>query len=274
MDVAVLATDDAGHALATAGPYLASDPVQHNLILTLLHVRVVRPEPARYWIALLGGQPAGFVFQSPFHFVAAITAMPDPALVAVVDSIVDAGIALPGVGGEAAAAARFAGQWTERTKSAATPVMGQRIYEVRSVVPPRPVSGGLRQADSTDRELLVGWVEEFQAQTGEAPSEPVQVVDRRLSRGELWLWDDKGPTALVGLSEPVEGVVRIGPVYTPLGHRNRGYASSCVAEISGRALAQELRCILYTDLSNPTSNSIYRCIGYRAVAEVLRYRFS
>ncbi len=152
--------------------------------------------------------------------------------------------------------------------------MGQRIYEVRSAVPPRPVSGGLRQADSTDRELLVGWVEEFQAQTGEAPSEPVQVVDRRLSRGELWLWDDKGPTALVGLSEPVEGVVRIGPVYTPLGHRNRGYASSCVAEISGRALAQELRCILYTDLGNPTSNSIYRCIGYRAVAEVLRYRFS
>jgi len=33
------------------------------------------------------------------------------------------------------------------------------------------------------------------------------------------------------------------------------------------------RCILYTDLANPTSNSIYRRIGYRAVAEGLRYRF-
>jgi uncharacterized protein len=34
-----------------------------------------------------------------------------------------------------------------------------------------------------------------------------------------------------------------------------------------------LRCALYTDLGNPTSNSIYRRIGYRALAEVVRYRF-
>ena len=33
------------------------------------------------------------------------------------------------------------------------------------------------------------------------------------------------------------------------------------------------RCILYTDLGNPTSNSVYRRIGYRAVAEALRFRF-
>ena len=30
---------------------------------------------------------------------------------------------------------------------------------------------------------------------------------------------------------------------------------------------------LYTDLGNPTSNAIYRAIGYEAVAELLRYRF-
>jgi predicted GNAT family acetyltransferase len=33
------------------------------------------------------------------------------------------------------------------------------------------------------------------------------------------------------------------------------------------------RCILYTDLGNPISNSVYRRIGYNAVAEALRYRF-
>jgi predicted GNAT family acetyltransferase len=31
--------------------------------------------------------------------------------------------------------------------------------------------------------------------------------------------------------------------------------------------------MLYTDLANAVSNSIYRRLGYRAVAEVLRYRF-
>jgi predicted GNAT family acetyltransferase len=33
------------------------------------------------------------------------------------------------------------------------------------------------------------------------------------------------------------------------------------------------RCVLYTDLGNPTSNSMYRKISYSAVAEVTRYAF-
>jgi predicted GNAT family acetyltransferase len=33
-------------------------------------------------------------------------------------------------------------------------------------------------------------------------------------------------------------------------------------------------CILYTQLGNPTSNAIYRAIGYEPVVEVVRYRFS
>ena len=35
-----------------------------------------------------------------------------------------------------------------------------------------------------------------------------------------------------------------------------------------------LRCVLFTDLANPTSNAIYRRIGYEAVAEILGYDFS
>ena len=32
-------------------------------------------------------------------------------------------------------------------------------------------------------------------------------------------------------------------------------------------------CFLFTDVSNPTSNSIYRRIGYEPVAEVVELRF-
>ena len=75
-------------------------------------------------------------------------------------------------------------------------------------------------------------------------------------------------------SEPVEGVVRIQAVYTPPEKRNRGYAGACVADLSKRMLEERYRCILYTDLGNPTSNSVYRRVGYRAVAEALRYHFA
>jgi predicted GNAT family acetyltransferase len=47
-----------------------------------------------------------------------------------------------------------------------------------------------------------------------------------------------------------------------------------VAAVSAGVLAAGRRCILYTDLGNPTSNSVYRRIGYRAVVECLRYRFT
>jgi predicted GNAT family acetyltransferase len=274
MGTEVLWTDDPRRALETTGTFLAGDPVRHNVILTLLHRRVAHPEPARYWTVLLDGQPAGFVFQSPLNFVATLTPMPDEAVAAVVHSIVDAGVVLPGVNGEAAVAARFAGQWTESKRSSAWPVQGQRIYEVRHVVTPRAIAGQLRRAAPADRQLLIAWFRGFQAEIGEGTRDPAQVVDRELAKGVLWLWDDGGPMALAGTSEPVVGVVRISAVYTPAQHRNCGYASSCVAAVSEQVLACGFRCILYTDLGNATSNSIYRSIGYRAVTEVLRYRFA
>jgi predicted GNAT family acetyltransferase len=73
---------------------------------------------------------------------------------------------------------------------------------------------------------------------------------------------------MVGVSPPVAGVVRIGPVYTPMEHRRRGYAGSAVAAASRRALARGAeRCMLFTDLANPTSNKIYAEVGYRRVGD-------
>jgi len=73
--------------------------------------------------------------------------------------------------------------------------------------------------------------------------------------------------------KPMGGVVRLSGVYTPTEKRNCGYAAACVHALSKHMHEAGFRCVLYTDLANPTSNSIYRRIGYQAVAEVLRYRF-
>ncbi len=62
--------------------------------------------------------------------------------------------------------------------------------------------------------------------------------------------------------------IRVGLVYTPPALRGRGYASACVAATSDRALASGRRfCTLYTDLANPTSNGVYRRIGYRRIGD-------
>lgn len=74
-------------------------------------------------------------------------------------------------------------------------------------------------------------------------------------------------------SKPVEGAVRLQAVYTPAERRHSLYAGACVAALSQILLDRGYHCLLYTDLGNPSSNSIYRRVGYSAVAETLRYRF-
>lgn len=273
MGVEVRATEDPALVLDEAGDFLASDPVRHNVILTILHTRRAFPQAGRYWTANVDGDTAGVVLQSPVDFVATVTPMGSEAVRAVVDAIVESGIALPGVNGEAATAACFAGHWSERTRRAARPWQGQRIYEVENVTPVVSSSGESRRAKTEDRDLLIAWYQAFQADIGESPRDVTAVVERRLSAGHLWIWDDHGPVALAGLSDPMADVVRVGPVYTPPERRNCGYATSLVATVSRGVRCGGHRCILYTDLGNPTSNSIYRAVGYRAVAEALRYSF-
>jgi predicted GNAT family acetyltransferase len=73
---------------------------------------------------------------------------------------------------------------------------------------------------------------------------------------------------MAALNRPAAGATRVGPVYTPPDLRGRGYASAVTAAVSRAALAagaQEV--VLFTDLANPTSNAIYRRLGYEPVED-------
>jgi GNAT superfamily N-acetyltransferase len=273
MGIQVTFSDDPAWVLARARVFLASEPVLHNIILTLLHARVASPEPGRYWVAMNGEDVAGMVFQSPLHQAATLTPMQPHVVAAMVDRIVDSDVMLPGVNGDAATAACFAGQWTERSKSAAIPFQGMRLYELLEVLERPAASGRLRLAVPGDRELVVEWVRGFQIEIGEHYNEPEVLVDQWLPAGQLWIWEDGEPVSMAVAREQVDGVVRVAGVYTPRDKRKHGYAGACVADLSQLIRANGHRPILYTDLGNPTSNSIYRRIGYRAVAEAIRYRF-
>jgi RimJ/RimL family protein N-acetyltransferase len=159
----------------------------------------------------------------------------------------------------AAAWARCTGGRTRTTIQEAMHLLD----EVRE--PPRPASGALRLAGPDDRDLLVGWMEEFVQEAGLiGAAQAAAMVDSGLGREALLVWDDGLPVSMIGVNPAVAGVVRIGPVYTPPPQRRRGYAGSAVAAASRRALAAGAeRCMLFTDLSNPTSNKIYAEVGYR-----------
>lgn len=79
---------------------------------------------------------------------------------------------------------------------------------------------------------------------------------------------------MAGVTPVVAGQVRIAPVYTPAHLRGRGYAGAATAAVTRAVLASGIReVLLFTDLANPTSNSLYQRIGYRPVAEFTAYDF-
>ena len=66
----------------------------------------------------------------------------------------------------------------------------------------------------------------------------------------------------------------IGYVYTPEDHRNQGYATNCIAEVCKRSQAEGFHYLsLLADVKNPTSNSIYRKIGFKEICDYAIYDF-
>ena len=266
-----------GELLAQARPLLLRQPVRHSLVLSILERRLLDPLPGRYWVASRDRGCVGLAMQSPPHMPALLTPMPAWAAAALADGIAQSGPDdVPGVIAEAATAAAFAGQWSEATGAAVTPVEGERLYRLARLIAPPAAPGHLRLATAADAPVLLEWWRAFSAETAtEAELAAEQAVARDLLSQRLFVWEDQGPRSMCRATPAVAGVSRIAAVYTPPQWRRSGYAAAAVA-----ALCETIQRgdgalpVLYTQLANPTSNRIYRRLGFRAVAEVLRYRFS
>lgn len=183
---------------------------------------------------------------------------------------------VPGVSGQPETARAIAAAWAARSGGSTCVGMRQAMHvlgELRE--PPRPAPGSLRRADENERDLLAEWMRAFAEEAGvQGGDQAVEIVEEQLSAGRLFVWDDEAPVSMLGMAPPVSGVQRIGPVYTPPEHRRHGFATNLVAEVSRLTLAAGTeRCMLYTDLANPTSNKIYAEIGYRRVGDWEEHAF-
>jgi predicted GNAT family acetyltransferase len=180
---------------------------------------------------------------------------------------------LPGVSASRQTAHAVAAVWTRRTGGTTRCRTAMAMHSLQTVTePPRPAGGRLVLATPSRRDLALRWWNEFVVEShviDDAPAGRATRVDARIAQEQLWLWEEAGaPVSMVALNRPVAGVVRIGPVYTPVEARRRGYASSAVAAASRLALdAGAHTCMLFTDLANPTSNKIYADVGYRRVGD-------
>ena len=117
---------------------------------------------------------------------------------------------------------------------------------------------------------IVRWWRAFYAEAEPLhPDDAEQDVTARTRTARCYVWEDGGEAvSLIGARLTGDGYGWIGPVYTPPKRRRQGYAGAGVAAASRRLLdAGAPRCMLFTDLDNPTSNKIYHEVGYRRFAD-------
>jgi predicted GNAT family acetyltransferase len=268
-------------ALVACGTYLEAEPAERNVLLTLLHDRAATGIDGRYWWIVdrdsdSHGGVVGVAMQTPLDMFVGLSRMS----VAAVDALVPAGVEvaadLSGVVGEAGTAAAFAGRFATLRKVKAAPAEGQRLYRLGTLVPPVGVPGSLRQGDAAeahDVAIAEVWEAGFGRDTG--TGHEAAVTPDFLAAGQMYFWEVDGePVSTVSRHRSVAGTARISLVYTPPEHRRRGYAGACTAALARLCLGTDATsCVLFTQLSNPTSNSVYQRIGFEPIMEVVRYGF-
>ena len=263
-----------------AVPLLGAAEAENNLPLGIcaglaLSTDARSPRPYLATVDDAGG-PVTVALMTPPHKLV-LSAAPPEALEALCVDLIDGGASVPGVIGRADVAETFAFIWRQRTAATVTLERAERIYQLTSVKMPAPIAGRLRRAGQADLPLVQEWAHALVVETGSSDDAAgiADVVERAVRTERLYVWDDAGPVAMAASAGPTPNGVRVTLVYTPPRWRGRGYASACVAALSASLLESGRKfCFLFTDLANPTSNSIYMKLGYAPVCDVREYRFA
>lgn len=194
------------------------------------------------------------------------------SLTAIFKHVQERGIEVPKIHGPLESCDTLQALFTQHTGAKPEVEMELMLFRLDEVEIDPPVAGTMRKAAAPDAELVLNWSHRFEVDAGLTPATGHPGVRSvALEEGRVFLWMvDGAPVAMAASARDTPHGVSVNGVFTPRELRGRGYATSLVSAVS-QALLDSGKdfCCLYTDLTNPTSNSIYRKIGYK---EIGRYR--
>jgi uncharacterized protein len=273
---------DADSFLADAGGFLLTREAEHNLILGLSGRLRVDPrvygEAPYFAVAREGGAVVAATVRTPPHNLILSEVDDEAALEPLAEDANDVFESLTGVIGPKAPVARMAEIWEARSGQIAHLTLCQRSYRAEEALEPEGVPGTMRPYGERDREQVLAWMDAFvdEALPEAPPEDSGRWLDRRAADPDsgIMVWEDGEPASMGGYGGLTPNGIRVGPIYTPPELRRRGYASALTAAMTRMLIDGGRRfCFLFTDLANPTSNSIYQRIGYRPVTDVDQWSF-
>ena len=281
MEVKLKRYDEAAAFLATVGEDLYSRASVNNLMLGICERLVkdpqayddplfiaVRDQPGDLLLAAVMTPPHNLILAEGVDF--------QLGLIPFINYLWENKIHIPGVLGPVQSAEAFFKRWKNVAGLEGEVEMYQRIYELRHVHLPKLPSGHFRVARLEDAQRITEWVQAFNVEAlGKDQPPKLDWAEKVIREGRVFLWEDGGqPVAMAMPCRPLQHSITVSAVYTPPEHRQQGYATALVARLSQHLLDMGNEFInLFTDLENPTSNSIYQKIGYHPVIDFRSYKF-
>jgi uncharacterized protein len=186
---------------------------------------------------------------------------------------------IPGVNGEKEITDMFNHKWCKKANVGIKHSLGLQVYKLEQVTNLHLSPGRLRPAGTADIELVIDWTMAFHRDIHEEtvhdqnPAIFNERIKKRIEAGTIFIWENQQPVSLATVVRPTLNGISIGGVYTPKELRGKGYATSCVSEVCKLMLQQYKFCVLYADLANPTSNAIYKRIGFSGYCQSSQYSF-
>lgn len=209
----------------------------------------------------------------------AITEMPQEAIAILIQNLLKYNVDLAGVVGEEKAATYFRDQWIENKALTSKVRIHLGVYECKKVIS-KEINESLVLASNEHKDIAKDYIANFCKEC--FPNEVIsneeieRMVNRNIENKSLYLLQNNS-NQLVSMAGNVRSSINSGTislVYTPTELRGKGHGSAVVSLLSEKLIREGKKFTnLFTDLTNPTSNSIYQKIGYVKIGQNIHFDF-
>ncbi|GGJ53197.1 GNAT family N-acetyltransferase [Virgibacillus salexigens] len=249
----------------------------NNLMLGILHrLKTYRTECQLGWVEEDGEAIYAYLRTPPHNWILPAVASIDLDVIHLIVGELDKrNLDVPGVLGPDKYATAFAKEWEKRTGDRVVIHMKELIYQLDQVQLPLPTSGQLILAKEDDYTLLYHWLVAFGKEANEkiTQSRAKTLATEFIRNQSAYFWQvDNQKVSMANKSRQTKHGATINAVYTPDEFKRNGFATSIVTALSYKFLDQGFQfCCLFTDKRNPTSNRIYKRIGYKEIGSAIVY---
>lgn len=264
--------------------FLSQKESFHNLKLGLVYglkAKTIIDTQPLYYSIVENDKSIACALRSNIDRPLTISAMSNDNVDLLINDLINNNETLEAIVGEETTATYFKDQWIKKKNLSFKVNLHLGVYECFEIIMPTNVEGEIIPAKSEHSEIIKSYIKNFISDCFPHQIIVEENVDALLKKHmdakSLYLLKNKKDeiVSMAANSRSTNKGGTISLVFTPSEHRGKGYGSLMVALLSKKIMENGKSFTnLFTDLSNPTSNSIYQKIGYVKIGQNIHFDFT